>query len=101
VRASMGAVLRTKPLWASHEDVVSQCKKKQIPLCVTALTERAVDIRTADLTKAALIIGSEGRGAGAYFLEQADSELIIPMSKRCESLNAAVAAAIVLWEMRR
>ena len=101
VRASMGAVFRTQPLWASHEAVVAQCKEKQIPLYVTALTPRAKDVRHADLSKAAMVIGSEGQGAGAYFLEHADMELIIPMSERCESLNAAVAAAIVMWEMRR
>ena len=34
-------------------------------------------------------------------LESADGELIIPMNKRCESLNAAVAAAIVMWQMKQ
>lgn len=101
VRASMGAVFRTKPLWADHETVAMQCAENQIPLCVTALSERAVDIRTAELTEAALVIGSEGCGASPYFLDRADKELIIPMSPRCESLNAAIAAAIVMWEMRR
>lgn len=101
VRASMGAVFRTEPLWAEREAIVTQCREKQIPLCVTALTQRACDIRTADLTKAALVIGSEGQGVSEWFLEQADREVIIPMSARCESLNAAVAAAIAMWEMRR
>jgi len=53
------------------------------------------------LSRAALVIGSEGRGARALFLEHADRELIIPMSSRCESLNAAVAAAIVMWQMKQ
>ena len=35
------------------------------------------------------------------FLEAARRALIIPMSPRCESLNAAVAATVVLWELRR
>ena len=34
-------------------------------------------------------------------LESADRELIIPMNPHCESLNAAIAAAIVMWEIRR
>jgi len=101
VRASMGAVFRTRPQWASTEEVARLCKEKKIPLCVTALSERACDIRQADLTKAALVIGSEGRGVSAYFLEQADKELIIPMNSRCESLNAGIAAAIVMWQMKR
>ena len=34
-------------------------------------------------------------------LENADAELIIPMNPRCESLNAAIAAAIVTWEIKQ
>ena len=82
VRASMGAVFRSRPLWAEQETVADYCRQRQIPLY-------------------ALVIGSEGRGAGEFFLSRADRELIIPMSARCESLNAAIAAAIVLWEMKR
>ena len=101
VRATMGAIFRSAPLWAEQEVLVDACKARGIPLYVTALSERAVDLRQADLNKAAMVIGSEGRGAGAYFLNHADQELIIPMSERCESLNAAIAAAIVMWEMKR
>ena len=49
----------------------------------------------------AVVIGSEGRGVRPEVLEQADRELIIPMDPHCESLNAAVAATIVLWQMRK
>ncbi|MBQ9967902.1 MAG: RNA methyltransferase [Oscillospiraceae bacterium] len=101
VRSTMGAVFRTPPMYAMHEEIAARCAAGHIPLCVTALSERAMDIREADLSRAAMVIGSEGKGVGAYFLEHADMELIIPMSERCESLNAAVAAAIVMWEMRR
>ena len=34
-------------------------------------------------------------------LQSSDAELIIPMNPHCESLNAAVAAAIVLWQMKQ
>lgn len=101
VRASMGAVFRTPPMWAEQETVVRQCKDRKIPLCVTALSARAEDLRQADLRKACVVIGSEGQGVCQYFLNEADKELIIPMTERCESLNAAVAATVVLWEMRR
>lgn len=101
VRASMGAVFRSHPLWASQEDVVRTCAEQGLPLYVTALSPRARDLRQVKLSRSAVVIGSEGRGVGAYFLRQAGGELIIPMNPRCESLNAAVAAAIVLWEMQR
>lgn len=101
VRASMGAVFRSQPVCMEQETVAALCREKGIPLCVTALSDRAVDIRAAELSRAALVIGSEGRGVGSFFLERADRELIIPMNSRCESLNAAIAAAIAMWEMKR
>ena len=70
-------------------------------MAVTALTDRAEDLRRADLGKMAVVIGSEGRGVRQEILEEAGAELIIPMNPNCESLNAAVAASIVMWEMKR
>jgi TrmH family RNA methyltransferase len=48
----------------------------------------------------AVVIGSEGQGVRQEILHAADAELIIPMNPRCESLNAAVAATIVMWQMK-
>ena len=68
-------------------------------MAVTALSPRAKDIRTADLGRMAVVIGSEGQGVRQEVLENADAELIIPMNPHCESLNAAVAATVVMWQM--
>ena len=100
VRASMGAVLRTQPILATWEQVRTKCVDAGIPVAVTALSEKSQDIRKADLSKMAVVIGSEGRGVRPEILEQANTQLIIPMNDHCESLNAAVAATIVMWEMR-
>lgn len=100
VRASMGAVLRTQPILATWEQVCEECKEAGIPVAVTALSEKSQDIRKADLSAMAVVIGSEGRGVRPEILAQADAQLIIPMSDHCESLNAAVAATIVMWEMK-
>ena len=101
VRSTMGAAFRKPVYQASWEEVLSQCRAANIPIGVTALSDRAVDIRSADLREMALVIGSEGRGVRKEVLENADHELIIPMNPHCESLNAAVAAAIVMWEIKR
>ena len=100
VRSSMGAVFRTPVIQSDWETVRAACKEAGIPIGVTALSDRAVDIRTADLSKMALVIGSEGQGVRKEILSSADQELIIPMNPHCESLNAAVAAAIVMWQIR-
>ena len=99
VRASMGAVFRTDVIRTTWEEVSTACKAAGIPVGVTALSDRAEDIRTADVKKMAVVIGSEGQGVRKEILENADAELIIPMNPRCESLNAAVAATIVMWQM--
>lgn len=100
VRASMGAVFRTPVIQSTWEEVSAACAKAGIPVAVTALSDRAEDIRSADLKNMAVVIGSEGRGVRKEVLENADHELIIPMNPRCESLNAAIAAAIVMWQMK-
>ncbi len=100
VRASMGAVFRVPVIQSEWNTVASVCREAGILIGVTALSPRAVDIRQEDLGRLALVIGSEGRGVRREILEQADRELIIPMNPHCESLNAAIAAAIVMWQIR-
>jgi TrmH family RNA methyltransferase len=100
VRSSMGAVFRVQPVQAAWEQVSAQCSAEKIPVAVTALSERAEDIRKADLDAMAVVIGSEGQGVRPEILSRADAQLIIPMNVHCESLNAAVAATIVMWQMK-
>ena len=99
VRASMGAVFRKVPMRCTWQQAQLACKMANIPVGVTALSDRAMDIRKADLSKMAVVIGSEGQGVRPEIIEQADAQLIIPMNPHCESLNAAVAATIAMWQM--
>lgn len=100
VRASMGAVFRTPVVQTTWQQALDACRQLQIPVAVTALSETAQDIRTAPLSQMAVVIGSEGQGVRQEIMEKAQKQLIIPMSEHCESLNAAVAATIVMWQMK-
>lgn len=100
VRASMGAVFRVPPVKTTWQAAKLACGAADIPIGVTALSDRAKDLREADLKGMAVVIGSEGQGVRKEILDSADAELIIPMNPHCESLNAAVAATIVMWETR-
>jgi len=100
VRSSMGAVFRTEVVQAKWEDVKTACAEAGIPIGVTALSDRAKDLRQSQLQTMAVVIGSEGQGVRREILDSADAELIIPMNPHCESLNAAVAATIVMWQMK-
>ena len=99
VRATMGAAFRTPPGYLGREKLVRQCRDTDIPVLATALSEQSEDVRHKNLRAAAVVIGSEGRGVSPMLLEASDGQLMIPMHPRCESLNASVAAAIVLWQM--
>jgi TrmH family RNA methyltransferase len=50
--------------------------------------------------KFALVVGNEGTGVGQVFLAAADSVVSIPMDERVESLNAAAAAAVLLYQLK-
>lgn len=101
VRATMGAVFRLPVFECALEQAVERIQAAGIPLYAAALREDTADVRTVDLKKCAAIIGSEGRGVSPEALALCQGTLKIPMRGRCESLNAAVAAAVVLWEMVR
>ena len=100
VRASMGAVFRVPVVQTTWGAAAEGFRGAGIPVGVTALSERAKDLRRNNLSSMAVVIGSEGRGVRREILDAADAELIIPMNPHCESLNAAVAATIVMWQMK-
>ena len=101
VRSSMGAVFRTDVVQTTWAEAKALCGAAGIPIGVTALSDRAKDLRHAELKKMAVVIGSEGQGVRREILDSAGAELIIPMNPHCESLNAAIAAAIVMWQVRQ
>ena len=99
VRASMGAVFRRQVVVTTWRQAFDACTRAGIPVGVTALRDTAKDIRTADVGAMAVVIGSEGQGVRQEILDKAANALIIPMNPHCESLNAAVAATAVMWQM--
>lgn len=101
VRSSMGAVFRRNVIQTDWETVRRSCATVGISVAVTALSQRAEDLRKVQLSQMAVVIGSEGQGVRREIVKNADKELIIPMNPQCESLNAAIAAAIVMWQMKQ
>ena len=99
IRSSMGAVFRTPPVRTDWETARERLRSAGILTAATALDPKAESLRSVDPGSMAVVIGSEGRGIRREILEQAEKTLIIPMSPSCESLNAGVAAAIVMWQM--
>jgi TrmH family RNA methyltransferase len=99
VRSAMGAHLRL-PIaaadWGTIAEAVSGC---DVWLAAAGGERLYTEV---DWTRSAvLIIGGEAQGAGGRARALARSRVSIPMSAAVESLNAAVAAAIILFEVVR
>jgi TrmH family RNA methyltransferase len=100
-RAAMGALFRQTVLTMQQSEAVAWLHEQGLRVYGAALSDRAVDVRTVSLGDAAFVIGSEGQGLSEEMLSLCDGEVIIPMEPGSESLNAGVAAAILMWELAR
>ena len=101
VRATMGAIFRQRVLRLAREELPAFLEKNGLPLYGAALSKTARDLREVDITHSAVAVGSEGQGLSAELLALCGGEIIIPMDARSESLNASVAASVLMWEMSR
>jgi TrmH family RNA methyltransferase len=105
LRASAGSVFRV-PVVPIAVDQLAALKPRGLRLLATVaddpLNPSALPVAQADLHQpCALMIGNEGAGLSAEFLALADARITIPMPGRVESLNAAVAGSLLLYEASR
>ena len=92
VRASMGSIFFQRVIEGELPD---------LPIYAAVLAADSQSIRSADLSGCAVAIGSEGHGLSEELIARCAGKVIIPMTERAESLNAAVAASIFMWEMKK
>lgn len=98
VRSAMGALFRL-PVWSCGlEEMAALAERSALPLLGAALREDTADVREADLRRGIFLLGSEGRGLSEAALAACTRTVRIPMRERCESMNVAAAAAVLLWE---
>ena len=101
VRATMGAVFRLPCVQMPLADALERLRAQGLAVYATALHADSVPLSAMPLDRAAVIIGSEGRGVTQAALDLSDRRVVIPMAGRAESLNAGVAASIVIYEMTK
>jgi len=99
IRASMGAVFR-QPVEAVPLEALAEYLRG-LPLYGAALTKDAAPIQAVSLKNAAVAVGNEGSGLTKALLAMCVQCVRIPMNPVSESLNAAAAAAVLMWEMYR
>lgn len=101
VRAAMGSLFRVPIVDAPLCEVIPALSARGIKTYAAVLSDRALAIGAVSLARAAVVIGNEGNGISREVAALCDAHVILPMSGGAESLNASVAAGIVLWEMQR
>lgn len=104
VRAAMGAHFKLSILQKTWEEIIHLCRSraaKPAQILVSEV-ESGTPCWQVDLRQPlALVIGSEAEGVSKDARQAADQRLMIPMPGQIESLNAAVAAGILLFEVVR
>jgi len=101
VRSTMAALFRQKVAAVSYDELYDVLRSNGLKLYGAALHRNSLDIRELVLSSCAVAIGSEGKGLSDELLQHCDATVIIPMVPESESLNAAMAATVVMWEMYR
>ena len=100
VRSTMGSIFRLPFAYVDDlKAVILRLKRDGISFYATHLKgkESYRDISYSD--KAGMLIGNEARGLSDEIANLADTYVIIPMQGKVESLNAAVAAALMMYEV--
>jgi TrmH family RNA methyltransferase len=101
MRASAGSVFRLPVIASSEAKAMQHLREVGIQI-YAAMAREAKPIGTVDLNlPSAVLIGSEGAGLSAELAAQADARIVIPCPGPVESLNAAVAASVLLYEASR
>jgi TrmH family RNA methyltransferase len=105
IRASAGSVFRLPVVTAKTADMMESVSAKLrehgVRLIATS-SHKGTPIDQAKLSDpSAIFIGSEGAGLPKQLMKQMDETVAIPHSPRVESLNAGVAASVILYEVSR
>jgi TrmH family RNA methyltransferase len=101
VRASAGSIFRLPLVQAKLADIISKLRENEIRLLATS-SHKGTPLNEANLTgRVAVFIGSEGAGLPREVMSAVSEVVVIPHASQVESLNAGVAASIVLYEAAR
>lgn len=100
IRSSMGSVFHVAMITDTDTAFLQAAKDKGYFLSVTALHKDSVPLGNATISeKQIFVIGNEGNGVSDAVLSMADETVHIPMQGLAESLNAGVAASILMYEV--
>ena len=98
----MGAVFKCDICVCDLKDAINMLKSENFNVFAAVLSDKAKSIKDIDFgEKFAFVIGNEANGISPEICGICTGNIIIPMEKNTESLNAAVFGAILLYELLR
>ena len=101
VRSTMGAIYRVKVIECDNlKETLKEIKKNKFKILVTSLDD-SKSVYDIKYYKKVIVIGNEANGVEEEIVKLADEKIKIPMLGKTESLNASVAAGIILYEYVR
>jgi TrmH family RNA methyltransferase len=103
VRASMGTLFNQRIDRVSDlTEVIVGLRESGRRVFAAALDARALPLGSFEIIEGdCVVIGNEGHGLSDAICKACGNSVIIPMSERAESFNAAVAASILMWEFAK
>ncbi|UZJ80349.1 TrmH family RNA methyltransferase [Fictibacillus sp. KU28468] len=101
LRSTQGSLFHLPVVKGNLQDWIAACRQEQVPVFVSALkgAQSLHDVQSSGTF--ALVVGNEGSGVRMEIMESADQLVYIPMFGNAESLNVAVAAGIMLYELQK
>ena len=103
VRSAMGSLFRVKATYIKNiPEFIDAARANSRRVYAAELNERAKQLGEIDISGTDIVmIGNEGHGIPEDISALCDGSVFIPISKKTESLNASVAAAIFMWEQSK
>lgn len=103
LRSTMGSAFRIKIItFENEEQMLKELKEKNVVTYASVLNDNSIRLGSFNFpSKSAVLIGNEANGLKESVINDCDYSLYIPMRGNAESLNAAAAANIIMWEITK
>ena len=100
IRSTQGMLFNTNVITKNIQDIINELKDSNYLICTTDVNN-GKHPSTIDNNKLAVIVGNEGTGVSNDINNLADTHIYIPTNNNVESLNVAVAASIIMYEINK
>ena len=101
IRATMGSIFHIPVVYYNLNEAIVLLKNKAINVLATSLNANTAVFNRLISDKVAFIIGNEAKGVSTEIYKLADDVVKIPMLGKAESMNASIAASILMYESTR